>query len=130
MKNDIYIEDYTEKSFVLLGDTRKYKDDIKTLGGKFNQNLRNNKVGWIFPMNKKNDVEDYIQNDNIKYNNNSTGKQDDLQQVLLSNQKILLSNQKLILQKLEKIEQLLNNTDSEDEDEDEDERPRIRLLKT
>ena len=71
MKNDIYIEDYTDKSFVLLGNTRQYKEDIKKMGGKFNQNLRDNKIGWIFPMGKKSEVEDYIQNDKINSSSNS-----------------------------------------------------------
>ena len=65
MKSDIYIENYSEKSFVLLGNTIEYKDQIKALGGKFNKNLRDNKIGWVFPMSKKQEVQNFIQDDNI-----------------------------------------------------------------
>ena len=57
---EIYIENYTEKSFVVLGDTRPHKENIKKLGGKWNSRLKDNKMGWIFPMSKKDYVEKYI----------------------------------------------------------------------
>lgn len=57
---EIHIENYTEKSFVVLGDTKPHKDNIKKLGGKWNSRLRDNKMGWIFPMSKKESVEEYI----------------------------------------------------------------------
>ena len=50
---DIYIENYSEKSFVVLGETKPHKENIKKLGGKWNSRLRNNKMGWIFPISKK-----------------------------------------------------------------------------
>lgn len=50
--DDITIEDYTEKSFVIRGSTEQYKKDIKTLGGKWNPRLRDG-PGWIFPITKK-----------------------------------------------------------------------------
>ena len=43
------IQDYSEKSFVVYGnDTKKYKEDIKKLGGRFNSNLKDLGPGWIF----------------------------------------------------------------------------------
>ena len=43
------IQDYSEKSFVVYGnDTKKYKEDIKKLGGRFNSNLKDIGPGWIF----------------------------------------------------------------------------------
>ena len=57
---DIYIEDYSEASIIVLGDTKTHKDKLKLFGGKFNCKLKDGKVGWIFS--KKNDanVREYI----------------------------------------------------------------------
>ena len=53
----IYIDDYSDKSFGVFGDTKKYKNELKKLGGIFNYNLKG-KGGWIFSnKNKKNVVE-------------------------------------------------------------------------
>ena len=41
------IEDYTDKSFVVFGETKNYKDALKELGGKYNSNLKVG-PGWIF----------------------------------------------------------------------------------
>ena len=61
-KGVLLIKDYTEKSFVLHGDTQPHKDKIKELGGKWNANLKDGLKGWIFPMTKKKTVEDFIKN--------------------------------------------------------------------
>jgi hypothetical protein len=55
----IDIIDYTDKSFVLRGDTKPYKDIIKSLGGKWNSNL-NGGSGWIFPKTKKDKVIEWL----------------------------------------------------------------------
>ena len=46
--NDLKIEKYSDLSVVVYGDTRKYKEDLKRLGGKYNVNLSKG-PGWIFP---------------------------------------------------------------------------------
>lgn len=56
---DISIENYSELSFVVRGDTRKYKEDLKKLGGKYNSRLKN-EPGWIFPKTKEGDVNRFI----------------------------------------------------------------------
>jgi len=56
---DINIEDYSEKSFAVFGDTKKFKDDLKMLGGKFNSNLKG-KAGWIFSLSNKNKVQEFF----------------------------------------------------------------------
>lgn len=43
---------YSEKSFVIRGDTKKYKDKLKALGGRWNRKLLNG-PGWIFSNKKK-----------------------------------------------------------------------------
>ncbi len=97
-KTDIYIEDYTPKSFVVLGNTKIYKEDIKRLGGKFNQNLSGNRVGWIFPISLKEQVSNWISRDE-----KIPEKQSSLEitlQKMLKNQELILKNQDLILKKL------------------------------
>lgn len=48
------IVNYSEKSIALFGDTKPIKEDLKSLGGRYNANLRpfgeDSRVpGWIFP---------------------------------------------------------------------------------
>jgi len=130
MKTDVNIENYTAKSFVLLGNTKKYKEDIKKLGGKFNCNLKDNKVGWIFPVEKKDQVEKWLKSDNIL---EKSEIKNDLEQTLkqvLDNQKIFLKNQEKIMKTQERILKVLDiiNDNDEKDDDEEEERP-IRLLK-
>lgn len=48
MSTTVYItENYTDKSFAVFGDTKSHIEKLKSLGGKFNKNLRG-QVGWIF----------------------------------------------------------------------------------
>ena len=56
---DITIADYTDKSIVVQGDTRKYKEDLKKLGGKYNGMLKNG-PGWIFPKSNETDLRSFI----------------------------------------------------------------------
>tara|TARA_B100000989_G_scaffold233968_1_gene180806 strand:- start:117 stop:518 length:402 start_codon:yes stop_codon:yes gene_type:complete len=131
MKTDISIENYTAKSFVLLGNTKKYKDDIKLLGGKFNCNLKDNKVGWIFPVEKKDQVEKWLKSDNIL---EKSEIKNDLEQTLkeiLGNQKLFLKNQEKIMKTQQRILKVLDiiNDNDEKEQEDQDGEIPIRLLK-
>ena len=52
---DISLEEYTDRSIVVRGETRQYKEDLKKLGGKYNSRLRG-EPGWIFPKSKQNDI--------------------------------------------------------------------------
>lgn len=63
----IRIIPYTDKSFVVIGDTKPHKDSIKNLGGKWNASLTNKEtgekfMGWIFFLNKgkQNEVQNWI----------------------------------------------------------------------
>lgn len=53
-------KDYSDKSFVLYGDTYEVKDAIKALGGRFNKFLKDENgdkfAGWIFKMDDKEEV--------------------------------------------------------------------------
>ena len=61
-KQTVYIQadglqlvDYSEKAFVLIGDTKAIKDKLKELGGRFNARLSCG-AGWIFSKKKEAEV--------------------------------------------------------------------------
>lgn len=54
------IQNYTEKSFILLGDTKPYKDKIKELGGLWNSKLKDGNKAWVFSLTKRKDVESWL----------------------------------------------------------------------
>ena len=49
---DLTIEKYSERSFVVRGDTRPIKEDLKNLNAKWNNKLKDG-PGWIIPKRKK-----------------------------------------------------------------------------
>lgn len=54
------MEEYSEKSFVLRGDTKPHKEQMKKMGGKWNTNLKGG-PGWVFSKAKRYDeVKDWI----------------------------------------------------------------------
>jgi hypothetical protein len=55
----VLLEQYTEKSIAVFGDTEKYKESLKTLGGKYNSNLRG-RPGWIFPNSAKSRLDEFV----------------------------------------------------------------------
>ena len=48
MSSQMSIEEYSEKSFVVRGSTKKYKDVLLGRGGKWNPFIKNGGAGWIF----------------------------------------------------------------------------------
>jgi len=56
---DLSCTDYTDKSCVVRGDTKTYKDDLLKLGGKYNANLRDG-PGWIFSKKSEDKILAYI----------------------------------------------------------------------
>ena len=59
--SDMKISDYTDKSIVVQGETRKYKEDLKKLGGKYNPQL-NGGPGWVFPKTCEKELKAFILN--------------------------------------------------------------------
>jgi len=57
------VQDYTEKSIVVIGETKDNKDGLIKLGGKFNAKLKVG-PGWIFPKTEKERVLKFV-NDGI-----------------------------------------------------------------
>lgn len=52
---DIQIIDYSEKAIAVVGNTKRIKDQLKALGGRFNFRLSCG-AGWIFPKSKKEQI--------------------------------------------------------------------------
>ena len=62
MSSSITIQDYSERSIVVFGtDTKKYKDKLKEMGGKYNGNLSVG-PGWIFSNKKKEEIQSWYDN--------------------------------------------------------------------
>ena len=64
--SEIYIENYSENSFIVRGDTIKFKDNLRIFGGKWNSRLTDKKTGekfgaWIFYKSKKEEIQKWIQ---------------------------------------------------------------------
>lgn len=62
---EVYIHDYSEKSFAVFGNTKPIKDRLKEIGGKFNPRLHpfgaeRDVPGWIFPLKARAAVERII----------------------------------------------------------------------
>lgn len=57
VQKNITIETYSPKSFAVRGsDTKKHKDKLRKMGGRWNRNLKNG-AGWIFSHKKRAQVE-------------------------------------------------------------------------
>jgi hypothetical protein len=64
--SQVYTEIYTEKSFVVRGDTKSHKESLKLLKGKWNASLTDKSSGerfggWIYPIGKKESVDKWIE---------------------------------------------------------------------
>lgn len=65
--SNIYSQKYTEKSIVVRGETKEFKESLKSLGGKWNSKLTDKSTqetfgGWIFPLSKTSEVEKWMRN--------------------------------------------------------------------
>jgi hypothetical protein len=109
MNNNIYIENYSEKSFVLRGDTQDLKEEIKKLGGKWSIGFTCKKNGekfaaWLFFINKKPEIEKWL-NDLKKSDNKSELKKSDNKSEDILNRLLKIENSiNDIYIRLEKIE--------------------------
>ena len=54
------LKEYSDKSFCICGDnTKEYKEELKTLGGRWNSNLKEG-PGWIFSNKNKVKVQEWL----------------------------------------------------------------------
>lgn len=57
------VVDYSEKAIAVFGDTKEVKDQLKSLGGRFNPHLKRNDVkeaGWIFSKRMTEKVAEFV----------------------------------------------------------------------
>lgn len=73
------IVDYSEKAVAVFGDTKTIKDELKSIGGKFNPRLNYNggkRAGWVFPKSKRETLENVLKgidtNGELQENDNNT----------------------------------------------------------
>jgi len=64
-KEQVYIETYSDKSFVVRGDTRPHKESLKRMGGKWANRLTDKKSGdkfgaWLFWTEKRKEVSEWV----------------------------------------------------------------------
>lgn len=59
MSNKVYIEDYSEKAFVVRGDTNMFAESFTAVGGKQNNYLRGG-PGWVFSKRHQSQIESLI----------------------------------------------------------------------
>jgi hypothetical protein len=64
-ETSLYIQDYSPKSFVVRGDTQKYKETLKNLGGKWGTNFTDKQTGekfgaWLYWNAKKSEIEEWL----------------------------------------------------------------------
>ena len=62
----VYMEDYSEKSFIVRGDTRPHRESLKNLGGKWSNRLTDKSSGekfgaWLFWSAKRKEVQEWIE---------------------------------------------------------------------
>jgi hypothetical protein len=66
MSLPVYIENYRDKSIVVRGESREYKESLKAMGGKWNSNLTDDSGerfgAWIFWKGKQAEVEKWARN--------------------------------------------------------------------
>ena len=61
----MYCSTYTDKSIVVRGESRDHKEELKSLGGKWNAKLTDKSTqeqfgGWIFPSTKQEQVKKWL----------------------------------------------------------------------
>ena len=64
-EDTVYIEDYSDKSFVVRGDTRPHRESLKLLGGKWVNRLTDKTTGekfggWIFWTEKRKELDNWV----------------------------------------------------------------------
>jgi len=82
LSKNIYIQEYSLKSFVVRGETRDYKESLKVMGGKWNSRLTDKETGdkfgaWLFWSDKRSDVKNWISNGCKDIRNNISSSNDE-----------------------------------------------------
>jgi len=146
---DISVQEYSDRSIVVRGETRQYKEDLKKLGGKYNSRLRG-EPGWIFPKSKQPEIVKFMKEGKriVSYEEAQAGEARTLEweskrnsnkktysssssndnNVLIDMIKILMHRIDLMDKKIS-ILMTTNNIKDVESSEDDELAPKIRLLK-
>lgn len=121
-KKNVYIETYSEKSFVVRGDTRPYRESLKAMGGKWVNRLtdkttREHFGAWIFWTQKRSELEKWVES--------GCKKIESIDLTSISTEKLTSVYQRLSVleSKVQKLMEKLGN------DDETPVKPRKRLLK-
>lgn len=79
--NDFQIIDYSDKAIAVIGDTKRIKDQLKALGGRFNPKLSCG-CGWVFPKTKLQEVKEVLNLDIVEENEKSKETTNDYKKIL------------------------------------------------
>jgi len=65
-QNKVYIEKYSEKSFIVRGDTRPHRESLSSLGGKWAERLTDKKTqekfgAWLFWTAKRKELDNWVE---------------------------------------------------------------------
>ena len=108
--SDIFFEKYSDKSFVIRGETTPYKDVLIELGGSFNPRLKGG-AGWIFSNYCESKVKNWMQTKTKKPNDIVVDNDDDVESEIIELRDLITKYGKdlnLINNRLTELEQKNN----------------------
>ena len=125
--SSITIEQYSEKAIVVRGNTVPYKENLLSIGGKWNKMLKGGE-GWIFPLTKKPIVEKLLSEPPTNNGDNSDNENQQTKRTVKSTYErktndngnsndIVLSKKEYLhlISRIERLEQLVAKiSDSDD----------------
>jgi hypothetical protein len=140
--SNLTCEDYSEKAIVVRGEsTKTFKEELKQLGGKYNEHLKGG-AGWIFSKKSELKVKEFIKSQpkqtiEFKQQDSTLSYSSILQDIkthfsnIDSQTKLqFLAEVSTILSKTSKqpVKEVVIFIDEEHEEDQEDQAPRKRLL--
>uniref|UniRef100_A0A6C0LVV3 Uncharacterized protein n=1 Tax=viral metagenome TaxID=1070528 RepID=A0A6C0LVV3_9ZZZZ len=129
----VYIEKYSEKSFIVRGDTRPHRESLSSLGGKWADRLTDKKTqekfgAWLFWTAKRKELDNWVDSGckEVKTGGYKAGGGGSGTQAQNNDTKRLIDMEKRLIN----IEKLLKEfiTGEVDDDDEEDEEPKHRRL--
>ena len=123
----VYIEKYSDKSFVVRGDTRPHRESLKAMGGKWANRLTDKETGekfgaWLFWTQKRAELDGWVSGgcksvEGSQASGRTSGQSSDLELRMTRIEASLARMEKLIV-KMNDF--LVSGEVIEDEDEEED----------
>ena len=121
---DIKVIKYTEKSIAIIGETAKFKELLKKIGGRYNSRLKCG-PGWIFSAKKIDEIKKTFTELSDDYSEMTKVNTD----YKIHSMDVLYERQETILKKLDMILSLLSPTSTNDVNSEDDVKPKKLLRK-